>query len=271
LTKYITRISKTNPLQTEPFIARTKADVLFASKSKYWSIALNEPCMAFLEKRAIIVLVDLLKYGSNLSGECSLNNSFSKWRRNKNMIHGSKKMATSVLPAKTVLQLIPVPEIGFNFKQPRVAREIDAMLETGRYVPVIIATENVPIHDVKQFFKNKSFDDPRVKMYRVPNLVGKSLQEFSRSNLLNRVSYVIFNGLSQLLYLLFMIFTLFIATIKEHAVIIHVHNPPDLTGIAAIVFLSLQGSLMFLKSMIQLPYFILKIWVCLKTLLCISF
>jgi glycosyltransferase involved in cell wall biosynthesis len=151
------------------------------------------------------------------------------------MIRGSKKKPTSVHPAKTVLQVIPVPEIGFNFKQPRVAREIDAMLETGRYIPVIVSTENVPVHDVKQFFKIKSFDDPRVKMYRVPNLVGKSLQEYSQSNLVNRVSYVILNGLSQLLYLLSMMFTLFIATIKENAVIIHVHNPPDLAGIAAIV------------------------------------
>jgi teichuronic acid biosynthesis glycosyltransferase TuaC len=158
------------------------------------------------------------------------------------LLSGSKKEnAAPVKDARTVLQVISVPEIAFKFSQPRVTREIDAMLETGRYSPVVVSTEKVLVHEIKQIFKTKSFEDPRVKIYMVPNLVEKPLQEYGQSNLLNRLSYVIFNALSQFLYLLFMMFTLLIATIKENAVIIHVHNPPDLAGVAALVVSKFTG------------------------------
>lgn len=37
----VTKMKKSNPLETEPFIARTKKDILEASKSKYCPVALN--------------------------------------------------------------------------------------------------------------------------------------------------------------------------------------------------------------------------------------
>jgi glycosyltransferase involved in cell wall biosynthesis len=157
------------------------------------------------------------------------------------MISDSKKMPTSVRAARTILHVISVPEISYKFSQPRVTREIDAMLETDRYVPVVVSTEKVLIHEIMRPHRDKSFEDSRVKIYRVPNLIEKPLQFYCQNNLVNKIFYLIFNGLSQLLYFFLMVPTLLVATIKEKALLIHVHNPPDLAGMAALAVSKLTG------------------------------
>jgi glycosyltransferase involved in cell wall biosynthesis len=115
------------------------------------------------------------------------------------------------------------------------------MLETGKYIPVIVATKRVLANEIWNAAKTESFEDKRVKTYQVPNLVKDPLSSYAQSKLTDRISFLIFNGISQLLYFLNMMLTLFIVTIKERPLIIHVHNPPDLAGVAALVVSKFRG------------------------------
>jgi len=153
----------------------------------------------------------------------------------------SKEDGTKSIKARTVIQVTPVSEIDNKWSAPRVVREIDAMLENGKYVPVIISTERVFVHDIRSIFRTRDLEDSRVKIYRVPNLVEKPIHSISKTNFLSRIGFLLFNGFSQLLYLLSLVLKLLLVSIKENAFIIHVHNPPDLAGVAAIVVSKVKG------------------------------
>lgn len=149
--------------------------------------------------------------------------------------NGSEENKTKSRSARTIIHVTPISEIDSKWSAPRVVREIDAMLENGKYVPVIISTERVLVHDIRSIFKTKDLEDARVKIYRVPNLVEKPIYSISHTSLLSKIGYLVFNGFSQLLYLFLMMFKLLFVAIKENALVIHVHNPPDIAGVAAFV------------------------------------
>lgn len=156
------------------------------------------------------------------------------------MINVSKNNKNKSPIARTVIHVTPVSEIDYKYSAPRVTREIDAMIETEKYVPVIVSTERVLVHEIRNIFRSKVFDDSRVKIYRVPNLVEKPIYSISRTSFLSRIGYLAFNIFSQILYFFLMVLTLMRVTIKENALVIHVHNPPDIAGVAAFVVSKLR-------------------------------
>ena len=112
----------------------------------------------------------------------------------------------------------------------REHREIDTMIDNGRYSPSVIVTEPVSLRNLGRFFKKKSFEDKRVEVFRLPNIVIDSLTSNRLLSKSGRLMFGLSNIFFQSVYLLHLFLLVLSLTLVKKINLIHSHNPPDLTG-----------------------------------------
>jgi glycosyltransferase involved in cell wall biosynthesis len=143
---------------------------------------------------------------------------------------------------KTVVQLLPAAPLSRTKTQyARVRCEIDIMLETHKYQPILVVTETVQPAELLSNLKIRTFDDPRVKNYHVPNPTLAPLKTIVRRGKFGKIMFLLVNSALQLAYLCLMTVLLLQIVLEARATIIHAHNPPDLTGLSACFVSKITG------------------------------
>lgn len=115
------------------------------------------------------------------------------------------------------------------------------MLETGKYQPVLVVTEVVRLAELRSLLRIRTFEDPRVKTYHVPNLTLAPIKSVVRLGRVAKVMFVLFNAMLQLAYLSVLTLFLLHIVLATRPKLIHAHNPPDLTGLSAYVVSKITG------------------------------
>jgi len=140
-----------------------------------------------------------------------------------------------------VLLVAPVISLSLTDSQPRIHREIDLMLETGNFQPYIVTTEPLLLSKPLQYLHNKSLDYTRVQVFRVPNIVIGPLTANRKMRKISKFMFGLCNVVFQTLYITQLTMLLFCIVVAMRVKIIHAHNPPDLTGLAAFFVSKITG------------------------------
>ena len=138
-------------------------------------------------------------------------------------------------PAQRVLLIDNVVTLSLTNLRLRERREINTLLKNGQYQPFIVITYPVLVNKPKQFFNKKSFLDSRLETYYVPNLAIGTLSSRRLRGKFGKLLFGLCNILFQLIYITHLTMLVLCLVSVKKIKIMHAHNPPDLTGIAALI------------------------------------
>lgn len=117
----------------------------------------------------------------------------------------------------------------------RERREINLLLANKKYLPYMIVTEPVLLNKPHEFFRTKSFEDQRIEIYYVPNLVIGSLSSNRKLSKFGKLMFGLCNLFLQSVYFLHLTLLVLSLTLVKDIDLIHAHNPPDLTGLVSLL------------------------------------
>lgn len=140
-----------------------------------------------------------------------------------------------------ILLVDNVVTLAMNNLRPREHREVDTLLESGRFCPYILVTEPVLLTKPLQFFKTHSFVDTRVQTYRIPCFAIGTLSYNRMLSLFGKLMFGITNAILQAFYFFHLVFFTLCLVLVKKIRLIHAHNPPDLTGFASLLVSKITG------------------------------
>ena len=123
---------------------------------------------------------------------------------------------------------------GTNIR-PREHREIDIILKSKKYAPYMVVSEPLIVKKPRLFLKTKSFNDSRVQIYRVPCLILGSLSSNRSLGKFGKLMFGLCNALFQCIYIVHLTLLVLTLAFVKRIDLLHAHNPPDLTGLVALI------------------------------------